>query len=117
MEKHPNAAPDNQIRDIPVFRAMPSVMFSSNISGTERNEIIAKGIPALSPAAGKMALPPLTSSRNFNMNAAFKPENGAWGRNDSHMYKKRWLHSDMESMAFFYTHKMFKTLADLGETR
>ena len=104
-----------ELGEHPVFRRNPSAMFSSNLTFAARNEILAKGLPALSPAAGKTAIPYLTSSKNFNMNTAFKPDNGAWGRGDNHMYKKRWLHSDMEDMAFFYTHKLFEKLVKLGE--
>lgn len=107
------AAPPEQLRDIPVFRTVPSAMFSSAIDIAARNEILAKGIPALSPAAGKTAIAP-DNIVNFNMNAAFKPDNGAWGRDDSHMHKKRWLHNDMQNMAYFYTHKLFKTLVEEG---
>ena len=50
------------------------------------------------------------------MNTVFKPDNGAWGRSGD-PYDDRWLHSDMESMAFFYTHKLFKKLVELGEMK
>ena len=92
----------------------PSAMFSSNITFAARNEILAKGLPALSPAAGKV----LTGvpERNFNMNTTFMPDNGAWGRSGE-PYQKRWLHNDMQNMAFFYTHKLFKELVELGEMK
>ena len=106
-----NAAPPSQLRDIPVFRSSPTAMFSSNITFADRNEILAKGIPALSPAAGKTSMAPSVIV-NFNMNTTFKPDNGAWGRDDSDMYKKRWRHNDMQNMAFFYTHKLFKKLVE-----
>jgi len=102
-----------ELGEHPVFRRNPSAMFSSNITFAARNEILAKGLPALSPAAGKTAI--FAENRAFNMNTVFKPDNGAWGRDDSHMYKKRWLHNDMENMAFFYTHKLFEKLVKLGE--
>jgi len=88
-------------------------MFTNSIPAALRNELLAKGIPALSPAAGKTFLSPLTSSRNFNMNTDFKPEGGLWGRNHKD-YGKRWLHSDMKDMAYFYTHKLYKELVELG---
>jgi len=47
------------------------------------------------------------------MNTDFKPEGGLWGRNHKD-YGKRWLHSDMKDMAYFYTHKLYKELVELG---
>jgi hypothetical protein len=51
------------------------------------------------------------------MNVDGKPDGGAWGRDDSGTYKKRWLHSDMRNMAFFYTHLLFGKLVDEGVLR
>jgi len=89
-------------------------MFSSSITPEDRNEILAKGLPALSPAAGKTAI--FAENRAFNMNSAFKPDADAWGRSGE-PYQKRWLHNDMENMAFFYTHKLFEKLVELGEMK
>jgi len=101
----------SELGEHPVFLRSPSEMFSSNITSAARNELLAKGIPALSPAAGKTAV--FDENRAFNMNTAFKPENGAWGRNHED-YEKRWLHSDMKDMAFFYTHNLFDKLVKEG---
>ncbi len=98
--------------DIPVFRPVPSAMFSSAIGIAARDEILAKGIPALSPAAGKTSMAPDTLA-SFNMNTAFKPDNGSWP-NREYPYFRRWLHNDMQNMAFFYTNKLFKKLVKEG---
>ncbi len=90
----------SELGEHPVFLRSSPAMFSNTISADDRNAILAKGIPALSPAAGKTAIPSLTSSKNFNMNTAFKPDSGAWGRTGGD-YGVRWLHSDMKDMAFF----------------
>jgi hypothetical protein len=108
-----NAALPVKWRDNPVFRRNPSGMFSAVISAEFRNELLAKGVPALSPAVGHTAVPRLTDTMNFNMNTTFKPVDGAWGRNGP-PYNKRWLHSDMKGMAFFYTHALFESLVQKG---
>ena len=103
------------LRDIPVFLRNPSAMFN-NIPAVLRNELLATGIPVLSPAAGKAALgfPPETiGQHNFNINTDFRPASGAWGRNHED-YGVRWLHSDMKDMALFYTHKLFDKLVEEG---
>lgn len=102
--------------EAPVFRRNPSGMFTNSIPAALRNELLASAIPALSPAAGKTAFgfPPGTvGEHNFNMNADFRPEGGAWGRNHED-YETRWLHSDMKNMAYFYTHKLFDRLVEEG---
>lgn len=96
-----------------VFGLEPSSMNASNMTAAVLNEHLAEGIPALSPAAGKTAI--FDASHAFNMNTTFKPEEGAWGRDNSHVYKKRWRHSDMKDMAFFYTHLLFDELVEKGD--
>jgi hypothetical protein len=107
-----NAAPAAQLRDIPVFIHRPQAMFASVVSTNNLNEILAAGIPALSPSTGKTEISTLEDN-NFNMNLAFRPEGGAWGRNHED-YEVRWLHSDMKDMALFYTHKLFDKLVEEG---
>ena len=86
-------------------------MFSSNISAQAANDIIARGVPALSYAAGvqNILLPDL--NRNYNAND-HKP-NG-WGRSAA-PYNDRWLHSDLRDMAYFYTHDLFEQIVTKGE--
>ena len=73
-----NAAPATKLRDIPVFRYNPTAMFTNTIPAATRDEILAKGIPALSPAAGMTAV--FDKYHAFDMDTAFKPAGGAWGR-------------------------------------
>ena len=100
----------------PVFRRSPAAMFSSNITFAIRNEMLAKGIPALSAATGKTSIAPDTVA-NFNMNTAFKPENGAWPRDNNHVYKQRWLHSDAKDLAYLYVSRLFDRLVQEGELK
>jgi hypothetical protein len=51
------------------------------------------------------------------MNTVFEPEAGvAWPRNQG-AYNGRWLHSDMNDVAFFYTHKLFKMITEEGDLK
>ena len=55
-------------------------------------------------------------NRAFNMNTTFKPDSGAWRRSGD-PNDDRWLHNDMQNMAFLYTHKLFAELVELGEMK
>jgi hypothetical protein len=106
-----NIASDDTLRTNAVFWQEPMTMFSSNISAQAANDIIARGVPALSYAAGvqNILLPDL--NRNYNAND-HKP-NG-WGRSAA-PYNDRWLHSDLRDMAYFYTHDLFEQIVTKGE--
>jgi len=75
------------------------------------------------PGAGDLRLwrkdggePRKKPARPIPPRSATKPDNGAWGRSGD-PYDERWLHNDMQNMAFFYTHKLFEKLVDLGEMK
>jgi hypothetical protein len=80
-----------------------------------RNALLAKGIPALSGSTGRTELNslPTPDQRNIDMNTVFKSDGNAWGRSGVPYYQ-RWLHSDMNDMAFFFTHKLFEKLVEEG---
>lgn len=94
-----------------VFDLTPSSMNNPNMDADTMNAHLAKGIPALSPAAGITNV--FLEAFRFDMNTSGKPDGGAWGRDDED-YGKRWLHSDIREMAFLYTYKLFKNLVDEG---
>ncbi len=73
-------------------------MFSSDIDNNVVNDIIARGVPALSYATAVSSI--VGAQQNYDANVN-KP-NG-WGRNDS----TRWLHSDLKDMAHYYTYDLF----------
>lgn len=89
------------------------MMFLSNITNPDLNEILAKGIPALSPAAGLTNLSTTLSNLDMNSKAEDNRPNG-WGRNGD-PYLTRWLHSDLKNMAYFYTYKLFNQLVSQGD--
>ena len=107
-----NAANPLAFAESPVFRKTPPEMFTESIPATLRNELLAKGIPALSPAAGKAIVAPDTMA-NFNMNLAFKPQGVVWPSRGA-PYERRWLHSDMKNMAYFYTWLLYKKMVYEG---
>lgn len=110
-----NIATPSQLTQDPVFVHSPNALFQSTIAVEERNTLLAKGFPALSGATGRIALNslPTPDQRNIDMNTVFKPDGNAWGRSGVPYYQ-RWLHSDMNDMAFFYTHKLFEKLVEEG---
>jgi hypothetical protein len=75
------------------------------------HQIIASAIPALSGATGRTAI--FDEYHAFDMNTNYKPEGGAWGRDD-YPYFRRWLHNDIWNMAYLYTHRLFAKLVELG---
>lgn len=106
-----NAATPDNLRTNAVFRHEPTGMFSSNIAVQVRNDIIARGVPALSYAAGENAIN-LIGFYNYNMDEAVHKPNG-WGRSGG-TYGSRWLHSDLKNMAYLYTYELFNELVSQG---
>jgi hypothetical protein len=112
-----NQATPAQLADQPVFRWNPSGMLTNSIPAALRNELLAKGIPALSGATGTMSVSITDDSgnaipgRNQDMNSVARP-NG-WPRLHA-VYEDRWLHSDLKDVAFFYTFKLFENLVTTG---
>jgi hypothetical protein len=106
-----NAASDATLQSNPVFRHEPNSMFSSTIPPETINEIIAKGDPALSFAAG---LNLIKGADNFNENG-IERTNG-WGRSGE-PYHNRWLHSDIKNMAYPFIYDVFDTIVSRGDLK
>lgn len=104
----------------PLFLQEPTMLFSSSITISDRDTLLAGAIPALSGPMGTrpISFPPGTlGQRNFDMDTAvYKADGGVWP-DRGEPYKKRWLHSDLKNMAYFYVHKLFNKLVDEGELR
>jgi len=99
-----------------VFDLTPASMNKPSMTLGTLNAHLAEGIPALSPAAGQIAItfPPGTiGAHNYDMNIDGKPDGGVWP-NRGLPYYQRWLHSDLREMAFFHTHKLFEKLSKEG---
>jgi len=98
----------------PVFRPTPSEMYSSNIEISVCNEILAKGIPALSGPSGSKSMSILAQDRDRDMNSISRP-NG-WPR-ISGDFAGLWLHCDLKDVSFFYNHKLFAEIVTKGELK
>jgi hypothetical protein len=118
-----SAATPSQLATNPVFRHTPTWLVGTNVlTQIQQNEMLAKGIPALTPSAGRT---PMTgaflSGKRFDLNTggtstnSFKP-NG-WPRPDIEPYKLRWLHNDIRKMAFLYTYRAYQRMVELGELK
>jgi len=104
-----NAMQPDDFRTDTVFNPSPTAMFSSNITFQTRNELLAKGIPALAPAAGCAGI--FVQNRSLmeqDLNEGSYKPNG-WGRSGNR-YEDRWLHGDMKDMAYFYVYPLFYKL-------
>ncbi len=106
-----NAMTEAQLRSSPVFRHSPDTMFVSPIPYTDRCELLAYGIPALSGPAGTRVLhfsdvPGIDGARNIDMDTC-RSSHQEWGRNGYPFYV-RWLHSDWKNMALPYVIPLFE---------
>ena len=95
-----------------VFNPSPASMFATSIPRTTRDQILAKGIPALSMAAGRidMADSLTYSGMSEDVNGAVIKKHG-WGRLGM-PYQNRWLHSDVHDMAFEFVQELFKRILE-----
>lgn len=109
-----NAFTSEALRSTPVFNPSPSSMLNSVIPIATRNDILAKGIPALSPATGRSIVKP-ELIKNIDMDA-FSSPNGAW-RLGSGELNSRWLHSDLKDVAYFFVHPLFIDLCEKGNLK
>ncbi len=109
-----NVASTNVLAKLPIFEKGPDEMYSDTISLEWRNQLLAYAIPALSPPAGHRSVVPQTSFdvQNTDMNAQKYKENG-WCRKDDH-FGDDWQHSDIQGVAYFYTHKVFDSFVEEG---
>ena len=105
-----------QLRTNTVFRLFPERMANPGNPRLVVDSLLAQGIPALSPPAGTISLAE-KGILSFDMNArAFKP-NG-WPRAPATVggddLGDGWLHSDIKNVAYFYTHKVFQKIVEVG---
>jgi len=109
-----NSAPPSQLRDVPVFKKTPAMMFTYPISENNQKELLASAIPALSQSMGGRMITlndDDTGKRNINMNELPRPN--VWPRNHE-SYGTRWLHNDAKEIAFFYVYPLFEEFVSKG---
>ncbi len=95
-----------------VFTLYPSTMNVNVISRLHLDEHLAKGIPALSPATGRIVFRESNGNdSNLDADESYRP-NGWWRTSGD--LKNRWLHSDIKDVAFYYVYSLFHNFVDKG---
>ena len=96
-----------------VFNPYPPSITNVVATRHETDFHLAQGIPALSPPTGRTCFEERIMP-SYNMNSAeYMAAN--WptaGRNAE--LQNRWLHSDVKNMAYFYTHRLFRKIVEIG---
>jgi hypothetical protein len=91
----------------PVFRPDPELYFHvNNLTREKIDEMLAKGIPALSIAAGRSACGAIIpDTKNIDLNTAEMRPNGTIHENN------KWFHNDMKDLPYLQTYKLYQILA------
>jgi hypothetical protein len=86
-----------------------------------RYDALARGLPALSPAAGSTPFPALGGARvvNYDLEQQGRPVGGDWPEEGhrSPLTKERWLHSDFKNVALPFVYPLFQTMIKRGSLR
>ena len=98
-----------------LFRGNPAAMRQPSIPQGTQDEILARGIPAMSgPVGNGVIRDEQLDVENANMNDG-KFRNG-WPRWHAD-YEDNWLHNDIKSVAYWYTSKLFNSIVTNGELK
>ena len=122
---------DAQLLTHPFFRPfehrwlhMPIISASSPLieSPRVRYDLLARGLPALSPAAGSTPFPAIggaSSVTNFDLEIQGRPVGGEWPveGHRSALTKERWLHSDFKNVALPCVYPLFVNMINRGGLR
>ena len=122
---------DAQLRSHPFFRPFEqrwlhlfSIAPGSPLTDVPRvrYDLLARGLPALSPAAGSTPFPSLggnSSLVNYDLEAQGRPIGGSWptAGHGSPLTRDRWLHSDFKNVALPYVYPLFQTMINRGSLR
>ena len=100
---------DGSIVTNAVFERSASAMFSPTNTPAETYEVIAYNIPAVSYAAGSVAMSGAMIDSNVDLNSDPSYRAQGWGRN-SISYGQDWLHSDMKDMAYFHVFPLYREI-------
>jgi hypothetical protein len=87
-----------------------------------RYDLLARGIPALSPAAGSTPMPATGgpgSVTNYDLESQGRPAGIGWPTEGHHsqLTKDRWLHSDFKNVALPFDYPLFLTMINRGGLR
>ena len=120
-----NALDDDTLRTAPVFRQNPDEMFSSNIVKSVQNNLLARGIPELSFPIGYTNVNATHCVENIDLNndVNIRRDDKAWPERDvdfntqQNTRPKRWLHTDLMNVAYYYTYKLFESIVEKGNMK
>lgn len=103
---------DLQLKQDPIFLHNPEdVLFTSNCTQDRIWEMLAKGIPALTPALGHINPNGMIGVDIYNDLIKNKSE---WPRYDGDIKKKAWYHNDYFEMPYYHTKPLFDDLVGRG---
>ena len=123
--------PDAQLRTHPFFRPFEqrwlhvlSIAPGSPLADQPkmRYDLLARGLPALSPAAGSTPFPFLGGNGmvvNYDLENRGRLASGDWPM-DGHgspLTRDRWLHSDFKNVALPFVYPLFQTIINRGALR
>ena len=102
-----------------VFNPYPSSITNAVATRLETDSHLTQGIPALSPPTGRTDLSH-KGIPSFDMNGA-QIKTSAWPRDPASIGSDNlgdnWLHSDLKNVAYFYTHRLFQKIVEIGGLR
>lgn len=122
---------DAQLLTHPFFRPfehrwlhMPIISASSPLieSPRVRYDLLARGLPALSPAAGATPIPAIggaSAVTNYDLEIQGRPVGGDWPAEGhrSPLTQERWLHSDFKNVALPCVYPLFINMINRGGLR
>ena len=109
-----NGLSTNELRESPVFGHHPDWYNVDSLTTNQVNQMLAMGLPAMSPSAGQATNLNVFATRGLGRtDISTLKDPAVWPRNEA-PYLQRWLHSDCKDVAFLYTYKLFDELATKG---
>ena len=104
-----HSASSEQLRIDPVFNHTPPGIFSANLQSSEVDELLARGVPALSGPVGSGTVLPIADIHPNDMNMEVDDE--TWPRTGhGNQDWLGWLHSDIKDVAFPFVRGIFETM-------
>ena len=102
-----------------VFYCYPPSMNQPVIPLLVRGAHLAQGIPALTPAAGRMKFQGWDAMTNFDLNSIDANQGllrpNGWPTRSK--YQGQWCHSDLKDVAYFYVFKFYAKAIEKGDLR
>lgn len=99
-----------------VFAPTPDSITNATATRLQTDAHLARGIPALSPATGRISLSGGDDEimPSYDMNSPTFMVN-AWPRPGNTGLHGRFLHSDIKNVAFLFVHPVFERIVEIGD--